>query len=97
MRSLVRMQGMQPELQLLSGEVLVNGAQLETFSAASLPMRPEERFAVLFAHRQLWAADDLEPYIASMEVMLNAYPERSACPMSPSPCLENIPQRCETH
>lgn len=61
-------QGMDPDLSLLQGEVLVNDAQLEAFSAASLPARPAERFTALFAHRQQWAADDLKPYIASLEV-----------------------------
>ena len=60
---------MTPELSLLTGEVLMDGAQLQAFSAASLPMRPEERFAMLFAHRQHWAADVLKPYIVSLEVM----------------------------
>ena len=59
---------MTPDLSLLHGEVLVSGMQLEAFSAASLPSRPAERFAALFAHRQQWAADDLKPYIASLEV-----------------------------
>ena len=60
---------MTPELSLLSGEVLGDGPQLEAFSAASLPVQPEKRFAALFAHRQQWAADDLKPYIMSLEVM----------------------------
>ena len=63
-----RMQGMAPDLTLLHGEVLASGEQLEAFSAASLPARPADRFAVLFAHRQQWAADDLKPYIAGLEV-----------------------------
>ena len=62
------MQGMAPDLSLLHGEVLVSGEQLEAFSAASLPTRTAERFAVLFAHREQWAADDLKPYIAGLEV-----------------------------
>ena len=61
-------QGMAPDLSLLHGEVLVNKTQLEGFSAASLPARPAQRFAALFARRQQWAADDLKPYIASLEV-----------------------------
>ena len=61
-------QGMEPDLTLLHGEVLVSGEQLEAFSAASLPSRPAERFGVLFAHRQQWAAEDLKPYIAGLEV-----------------------------
>ena len=61
-------QGMAPDMTLLHGKVLVSGEQLEAFSAASLPARPAERFAVLFKHRQQWAADELKPYIAALEV-----------------------------
>ncbi len=67
-------QGMEPDLTLLHGEVLVSGEQLEAFSAASLPTRAAERFAVLFAHRQQWAADDLKPYIAGLEVSACIWP-----------------------
>ena len=64
---------MEPDLSLLHGEVLVTGAQLEAFSAASLPARPAERFAALFAYRQQWAGDDLKPFIASLEVSRCVY------------------------
>lgn len=62
------MQDMSPDLSMLRGEVLVEAGQLHAFSAAALPKAPAQRFAALFAHRPIWPADDIPPYMLGLEV-----------------------------
>lgn len=64
--------GMQPNLEMLEGEVLMERIGIETwvwaFSVSSLPSTPAERFAALFGVRQKWEWRDLEPFIRDLWV-----------------------------
>ncbi|KAK1270638.1 hypothetical protein QJS04_geneDACA006164 [Acorus gramineus] len=59
--------GMQVELEMLEGEVLLERVGVETwiraFSVSSLPSIPATRFAALFKERPKWEWKDLQPYI----------------------------------
>lgn len=59
--------GMQPTVDLVEGEVLIERVGVETwvraFSVASLPSTPAERFAILFRERTKWEWKDLQPYV----------------------------------
>ncbi|KAK1318597.1 hypothetical protein QJS10_CPB04g01951 [Acorus calamus] len=64
--------GMQVELEMLEGEVLLERVGVETwiraFSASSLPSIPAARFAALFKERPKWEWKDLQPYIRDLHV-----------------------------
>ena len=55
---------------MLRGELLLEHGELRAFSAAALPKAPAQRFSALFAHRKIWAADDIAPYMSGLEARL---------------------------
>ena len=59
-------QGLEPALDMLRGEALVDGDSVTRFSASELPAAAAQRFAALFAVRPLWEREALEPYIADL-------------------------------
>lgn len=54
----------------LAGEALVepDTRALRAFPEAGLPAGAPERFAALWAARSVWAAADIEPYVAGLQV-----------------------------
>lgn len=57
--------------EALAGEALVEAeaGSLRAFPEAALPAGAPERFAALWAARPLWAATDIEPYVAGLQVL----------------------------
>lgn len=59
--------GLQPELEMLKGEVLIEriggDSWLRLYSVSILPSKPAERFSALFKEKPKWEWDDLEPYL----------------------------------
>eukprot|EP00743_Colponemidia_sp_Colp-15_P007026 GILK01007582.1.p1 GENE.GILK01007582.1~~GILK01007582.1.p1 ORF type:complete len:397 (+),score=66.09 GILK01007582.1:45-1193(+) len=57
----------EPQLSMLRGVALVYSSGVEqfvkSFLVSSLPQNPRERFAQIFAARQKWTLEDLQPYI----------------------------------
>ncbi|XP_014500267.1 sister chromatid cohesion protein DCC1 isoform X2 [Vigna radiata var. radiata] len=89
--------GMQPTVDLVEGEVLIERVGVETwvraFSVASLPSTPAERFAILFRERTKWEWKDLQPYVRDLKIpglssegLLLKYTRRT----QPSPDAEPI-------
>ena len=68
---LLRLQGMQPELGMLTALALVEKSGEEElvahFPASALSRQPATRFAQLFAARARWQAADLELYLADVQ------------------------------
>ncbi|WVZ00429.1 hypothetical protein V8G54_026498 [Vigna mungo] len=88
---------MQPTVNLLEGEVLIERVGVETwiraFSVASLPSNPAERFTILFRERTKWEWKDLQPYVRDLKIpglssegLLLKYTRRT----QPSPDAEPI-------
>ena len=55
----------------LAGEALVEAeaGSLRAYPKTALPASAPERFTALWAARPLWAAVDLEPYVAGLQVL----------------------------
>ncbi|KAJ9506644.1 hypothetical protein QJQ45_003728 [Haematococcus lacustris] len=64
--------GMEPRMELLRGEVLVQGsgagARVQLFSVRALPSEPSARFHALFSMQPRWEGSELEPYLADLKV-----------------------------
>ena len=60
-------QGMNPAVEMLQGEALVDGDTVICFPASKLPSSAAERFAKLFAQRPLWQREAIEPYMADLQ------------------------------
>jgi hypothetical protein len=58
----------------LKGEALVDRStkSLRRFPEGELPVLPEERFNALWAAQPRWPAEDIEPYVESLQVRLPA-------------------------
>ncbi|GAB4813586.1 hypothetical protein N2152v2_000632 [Parachlorella kessleri] len=60
-------ESMTPGWEMLRGEALVAGGRVKRFPVEGLPKDPAGRFAALFAERERWAWEDLEPYIIGLQ------------------------------
>lgn len=56
----------------LRGEALLDRSSqlLRRFPEGELPMTPAERFDALWAAQPRWPAQDIEPYVAGLQVLL---------------------------
>lgn len=62
-------QGMEANAAHLAGEAIAHDdGSLRRFPASELPPQPAARFVALFVERRRWAADDIKPYLAGLEV-----------------------------
>jgi sister chromatid cohesion protein DCC1 len=59
---------------------------VQAFAVRALPKSPAERFAVLFAQRQRWTKDDIEPYLEARY----APRMRNACTLSVFAALQGV-------